>query len=103
MQDWNFKIKNSSEFKKEIQRLDLKFNADKEKYPKGKKMVISRLEKIKNIVFDNMPYDTQKSSFGNLLPFLEFQGGEEFLETEDGKSVIEVIFYFAYKWEPGDN
>lgn len=99
MENWNYKIKNDEQFQIELKRLTEKFNSQ-EKFPKGKEMIIERLEKLNDIVFNNKPIPGNKKSAGNLLPFLEFQGGEEFLETEDGKAIIEVFFYFAYKWEP---
>ena len=101
MEQWNYKIKNDNQLQNELLQLSTKYQSIKEQnYPKGKEMILLRLEKIKNIVMHNMAFDTKKSSFANLLPFLEFNGGKEFIESEEGKDIIEVFFYFAYKWNP---
>lgn len=71
--------------------------------PKGKGMILDTLFEIKDVVLEKVALKYKKESYGNLLPYLEFKGGKEFFETEDGKAIIEVIFYFAYKWESGEN
>jgi hypothetical protein len=103
MIDWNFKIKNDQDFKNEIFRVLSKYDLkEKNLFLKGQQMILETLEEIKEIVFNNSPLQYKKESYGNLLPYLEFKGGPQFLETEDGKDIIEIFFYFAYKWKSAD-
>ncbi len=99
--DWNYKIKNDHQLKDEIFRITSKYYAIKnDSYPKGQEMVLDRLRILEEIVFKNKPIPGNQQAAGNLLPFLEFKGGPEFLETQDGKDIIEIFFYFSYKWKP---
>lgn len=99
-----FKIKNEGQFKDELRRLNGKFLAISENFPKGKQMIIDRLNILYNIVTNNEKIPGNQKAAANLLPFLEFIGGKEFLEqSQDGKDIIEVFFYFAYKWHPAGN
>lgn len=101
MEDWDFKIKNTEQLKVEVLRLTKLYSLDSF-YPKGQLMILETLHKIRDPIFNDKPVD-HKKQYGYLLHYLEYPGSNEFFKTEDGKAIIEVFFYFAYKWEPGDN
>ncbi len=98
MEEWNYKIKDDTQFKAEILRIYEKYNLlNKVNYHKGQQNILETLRKIKTFVFENKPF-THKEQYGYLLHYLEYEGGKEFLETRDGKDIVEIFFYFAYKW-----
>jgi hypothetical protein len=93
------KPQNDQEF---IQRLNYflkKYAYKLSEFEEGKRHAIFRLIRIKEIITKKFPPGSNIESFANFLPFLECEGGPEFLESEDGKEIIELYNYFSYDYK----
>jgi len=100
MIDRKFKFSNDGEFITELSHLNKKYNTSTMRnFAKGKQMIIETLQEIYEVVLSNSNLKYNQESYSNLLLYHEFIGGKEFLETQEGKDIIEVFFYFAYKWK----
>lgn len=96
---YTIKLDSDQEFVFLLEQILNKYIPLKESLLPGELLVIETLEKIRSAINKEIVLDTRQASFINFRPYWELQGGEEFLETSVGQEIIDLLFYFAFKYK----
>lgn len=97
MDEYISKIKTREEF---LNKFTILFNYlyEKENKTKAEIMLLNRLITIYEFIFKHVELPYKKSSYCNMLPYFEFNGGFEMMDSEIGKEATDLLYYFVQNY-----